>query len=223
MALMAKQVRRPSDPTVAASLDGGQTVAAPIDGGQTSAVPNTRPTDKVELAWSTGDVPGGDDLADHDVPEKEPQSAVVGQSWGATVRIASLLVAGCLVLAGAIVFGRWALTSDKSPTQAPPAPSATSAPSASAAGVAPSPSISPQDQDNKFIQILNAKGITGLDPAQTIGYGRQICQDLGRGATVGDETEAFRKANEVKNPTLAAQAGDFVNASIQVYCPQIPH
>src|ERR1700722_12907012 len=143
MTLMAKRDRRPSDPTVVAS----------VDGGQTTAVPNTRPTDAVELAWSSGDVFG-----DQEIVGEEPQGAPANdrQSWSATLRIASLLVAGGVLLAGAIVLGRWVLTSEHSPTKAARPPEASTA-TPSATGAPISITSSP-DQDNRFTQALTENG-----------------------------------------------------------------
>jgi hypothetical protein len=227
MALMAKQVRRPSDPTVAASLDGGHTVAAPADGGYTTAVPNTRPTDKVELAWSTGDDLGSDDLGSDDlgagdIPDQKRKATDNRQSWGATLRIASLLVAGCLVLAGAIVLGRWALTSEKPNTNAASQSSA-KATASSRTSAAPASITSTPGQDKKFIQSLNDQGISFRDPDKAISSGKQICQDLlYKGVKRADEVEAFRAAQreDPGSAELANRSDDFVNASIKAYCPQ---
>jgi Protein of unknown function (DUF732) len=230
MALMDKRVRRPSDPTVAASLDGGQTVAAPLDGGhtvaasvgggETTALPNTRPTDKVERAWSTGDVLGGEEIPEK-VSEEKPRATVDRQSWGATLRIAALLVAGCLVLAGAIVLGRWALTSEKTPTNAAPSQGASSAGPASSA--TPASIASTKDQDDKFLQSLTANGVNirDIDPQAVITSGKVVCQHMLARWTVPQTVADFKKENE-GNPDLANRANDFVNISINTYCPQYP-
>ena len=225
MALMAKRVRRPSDPTVAASLDGGRTVAAPLEagqtvaaslgGGETSVVPNSTPTNKVELAWSTGDVLGDDDL--RDIPVEEPHAAVVGQSWSATLRIAGLLVVAGLVLAGAIVLGRWVLTSEKTPTKAAPPQGATStAPASSATSAAPVSIISTPDQDNRFIQDLGDRHISFGDRTLDITNGKVVCQDLAARMTVPQIVQEFRN----NFPSLSDKADEFVNISISAYCPQ---
>jgi len=215
MALMAKRVRRPSDPTVAASLDGGQTVAAPLGGGQTTAMPNTRPTDKVELAWSTGNDYGnelGNDAAD-DFHEEEPQDADTSQSWSATLRIAGLLVVAGLVLSGAILLGRWLLAPASSPTNAAPsqAPTTlTSAEPASATTGPPAAISSTPDQDNKFLNTLKANGIpiTNIDPVQIIAAGKVVCQHLAAGWTVPQTVDDFRQTNK-ENANLANRAADF--------------
>jgi Protein of unknown function (DUF732) len=227
MALMAKRVRRPSDPTVAASLEGGQTVASPLGGGQTTALPNTKPTDKVELAWSTGEDLGGDLGEDFsEVHEGEPREEATGQSWSATLRIAGLLVVAGLVLAGAIVLGRWMLATDNSPTKAAPSPAPTTLTSAepanSATTGATSTSIaSSPDQDNRYIQALNNNKIpiANIDQQQIITAAKVVCQHLAAGWTVPQTVEDFRKTNE-ENAPLANRAADFVNVSIQAYCPQ---
>ncbi|OBF81195.1 hypothetical protein A5791_06000 [Mycobacterium sp. 852002-51163_SCH5372311] len=219
MALMAKRPRRPSDPTVAAPLDGGQTVAAPLGGGQTTAMPNTRPTDKVELAWSSGDDFGKDDLGDDF--QEEPQEAATGQSWSATLRIAGLLVAAGLVLAGAIVLGRWLLAPGSSPTKAAPSSAPTTLTSAepansATAGPTPTSITSNPDQDKRYIQSLNNKGITFSNPETAIANGKMVCNDLSRGVTRQAEADAFRQSN----PDLASKADDYIDVSIQAYCPQ---
>ena len=219
MALMAKRDRRPSDPTVAASLDGGQTVAAPLGGGQTTAMPNTRHTDKVELAWSSGD-DFANDIGD-DLHEEEPQEAATGQSWSATLRIAGLLVVAGLVLAGAIVLGRWLLAPATSPTKAAPSQAPTTLTSAepansATAGPTPTSITSTPDQDKRYIQALNNKGITFSNPETAVANGKMVCSDLSRGVTRQAETDAFRQGN----PDLASKADDYIDVSIQAYCPQ---
>jgi Protein of unknown function (DUF732) len=215
---MANRERRPADPTVAASLDG-RTVAAPVDGGQTTAVPNTRPTDKVELAWSTGDVLGGEEIPEN-VREEKPQPAVASQSWSATLRIAGLLLAGGLVLAGAIFLGRWVLTSEKSSDNAGPTPGATSATSAPETSAAPVSIASTPDTDNSYMQALNEKGMAGLEPDKAIATGKQVCQDMYKGVKLATEIGAFREQQRNAGSFLADHAEDFVNTSIHAYCPQ---
>jgi Protein of unknown function (DUF732) len=216
MALMANREQRPSDPTVAASLDGGYTVAAPVDAGQTTAVPNTRPTDKVELAWSTGDVLGGEEIPEDVRPAKKPQPAVVGQSWGTTLRIASLLVAGCLVLAGAIVLGRWVFTSEKSNTATPSQGSTAAAPSASDLPATTSPVNSNAAQDNQYLESLDRAGIKFDNHAQAINNGKVICQNRAAKWSMAKTIQDFRD----NFPSLSDRAEEFVNLAISAYCPE---
>ncbi len=189
-----------------------ETVAQDV--GKTVAVPNSTPTDAVELAWSNnsersvdGDVPG------EGVPN-EP--AAVRQSWRATWRIAGLLVVAGLALAGAIVLGRWVLTTPQSPAKAanPPAPTASAPPSAPAAG--PSSIASTPDQDDKYIQALNDKGISFANPGAAIYNGKTVCQNIGQGMTVQEVVAAFRASS----PAFSDNANDFVAISVRAYCPQ---
>jgi hypothetical protein len=189
-----------------------ETVAQDV--GKTVAVPNSTPTDAVELAWSNnsersvdGDVPG------EGVPD-EP--AAVRQSWRATWRIAGLLVVAGLVLAGAIVLGRWVLTTPQSPAKAanPPAPTASAPPSAPAAG--PSSIASTPDQDDKYIQALNDKGISFANPGAAIYNGKTVCQNIGQGMTVQEVVAAFRASS----PAFSDNANNFVAISVRAYCPQ---
>jgi hypothetical protein len=189
-----------------------ETVAQDV--GKTVAVPNSTPTDAVELAWSNnsersvdGDVPG------EGVPD-EP--AAVRQSWRATWRIAGLLVVVGLALAGAIVLGRWVLTTPQSPAKAanPPAPTASAPPSAPAAG--PSSIASTPDQDDKYIQALNDKGISFANPGAAIYNGKTVCQNIGQGMTVQEVVAAFRASS----PAFSDNANNFVAISVRAYCPQ---
>lgn len=192
-----------------------ETVAQDV--GKTVDVPNSTPTDAVELAWSSnsersvdGDVPG------EGVPN-EP--AAVRQSWRATWRIAGLLVVAGLVLAGAIVLGRWVLTTPQSPAKAanPPAPTASAPPApplATAAG--PSSIASTPDQDDKYIQALNDKGISFANPGAAIYNGKTVCQNIGQGMTVQEVVAAFRASS----PAFSDNANDFVAISVRAYCPQ---
>jgi hypothetical protein len=190
-----------------------ETVAQDV--GKTVAVPNSTPRDAVDLAWSRNSVP----VDDEDVQSEDIQSApaAVGQSWRATWRIAGALVVAGLVLAGAIVLGRWALTTTRSPTKAanpPPAPTgpATAAPTATAP-----PSIaSTADQDNKYLQALNDKGISFANPGAAIYNGKTVCQNIGQGMTVPQVVAAFRASS----PAFSNNADDFVAISVRAYCPQ---
>jgi hypothetical protein len=181
---------------------------------ETVAAPNSAATDANGLAWSSGDdnVVQGDPAGDR-------------QSWRATWRIAAALVAAGLVLAGAIVFGRSLLTSHTNAAPKPTAPStpkdgATPAPTAPARGAAPSaaPSsiVSTPDQDKKYIQALNDRGISFANPDAAIANGKMICDDIRRGVSVPRITDAFRASN----PTLADNADTYVTISVHTYCPQ---
>jgi hypothetical protein len=192
-----------------------ETVAQDV--GKTVAVPNSTPTDAVELAWSNnsersvdGDVPG------EGVPN-EP--AAVRQSWRATWRIAGLLVVAGLVLAGAIVLGRWVLTTPQSPAKATnsPAPTASAPPAPPlATATAPSSIASTPDQDDKYIQALNDKGISFANPGAAIYNGKTVCQNIGQGMTVQEVVAAFRASS----PAFSDNANDFVAISVRAYCPQ---
>jgi Protein of unknown function (DUF732) len=204
-----------AEPGRAADETGAETVAR--DAGKTAAVPNSTPTDAVELAWSDNPdrvvdapneyAPSGDVTT---------ASAALGQSWRATWRIAGALVVAGLVLAGAIVAGRWALTTSPSPTHTanPPAPTTSAAPSATA--TAPSSIASTPDQDDKYIQALNDKGISFANPGAAIYNGKTVCQNIGQGMTVPEVVAAFRASS----PAFSANANDFVAISVRAYCPQ---
>lgn len=225
MALMAEQGSS-GDHTVAASR-ADQTVAAPrtdntvaasLGGGQTVAVPNSTPTDAVELAWS-GDVDaGGNDLQGEEAPS-EP--ATIRQSWRATWRMAGLLLVVGLVLAGAIFLGRWALTATNPPgkmaqaTQsAAPAPATASKPAMATA--APTSITSTPDQDNRYIQALNDKGISFANNADAIYNGKGICRDINRGVSRPEIIQAL----QANASFLGDKVYDYMNISIQSYCPQ---
>ncbi len=189
--------------------------------GKTVGVPNSTPTDAVDVTWSRDD---DDDIQDDD-KKFQSEPAAVRQSWRATWRIAAGLLAVGLVLAGAIVLGRWALTTHTKAAPPPAAPStpkeaATPAPTAPAATSAPAaapPSIaSTPDQDNRYIQTLNDRGITFANPEAAIYNGKMVCDDIRQGMTVPQIVAAFRASN----PTLSANADDYVAISIHAYCPQ---
>ena len=126
------------------------------------------------------------------------------------------MVAG-VVVAGAIVVGRWALTSSHSPTNAtnPPAPTTSAAPP-SATAATPSSIASTPDQDDKYIQALNDKGISFANPGAAIYNGKTVCQNIGQGMTVQEVAAAFRASS----PAFSANADDFVAISVRAYCPQ---
>jgi len=197
-----------SDETVSA-----ETVARDV--GKTAAVPNSTPTDAVELAWS--DNPDRGVEPDNPGEDVTTASAAVGQSWRATWRIAGALVVAGLVLGGAIVVGRWVLTSSPSPTTTanPPGPT-TSAAAPSATATAPSSIASTPDQDDKYLQSLNDKGISFANPGAAIYNGKTVCQNIGQGMTVQEVVAAFRASS----PAFSANANDFVAISVRAYCPQ---
>jgi Protein of unknown function (DUF732) len=185
------------------------------DVGKTVAAPNSTPTDAVDLAWSRDSAPVDDeDVQSEDI---QSESAAAGQSWRATWRIAGALVAAGLVLAGAIVLGRWALTTTQSPTKAanpPPAPTAPVA--ASTTATAPPSIASTPDQDNKYLQALNDKGVSFANPEAAIYNGKTVCQNIGQGMTVPQVVAAFRASS----PAFSNNADDFVAISVRAYCPQ---
>jgi Protein of unknown function (DUF732) len=189
-----------------------ETVAQDV--GKTAAVPNSTPTDAVDLAWSrnSGQVDDGY-IASEDI-QSEP--AAVRQSWRATWRIALALVVAGLVLAGGIVFGRWALTTAQSPTKAAKPPASTAPATASGTATAPPSIPSTPDQDTKYLQALNDKGISFANPEAAIYNGKTVCQNLGQGMTVPQVVAAFRASS----PAFSNNAEDFVAISVRAYCPQ---
>ncbi|HSS22959.1 MAG TPA: DUF732 domain-containing protein [Mycobacterium sp.] len=200
-----------ADKTV--GLNNDETAAAP-----TSAAPDAAADvepDAADVAWSRDD---------DDHTQREP--ATDRQSWRATWRIAAALLAAGLVVAGAIVFGRSLLTTHtKAPAPPPTAPptakdGATPAPTAPATGSAPSaapPSIaSTPDQDNKYIQALNDRGISFANPDAAIYNGKMVCDDIRQGMSVPQIVAAFRASN----PALGDNANTYVTISVHTYCPQ---
>ncbi|HWF28628.1 MAG TPA: DUF732 domain-containing protein, partial [Mycobacterium sp.] len=148
-----------------------------LNNDETVAAPNSAAADAADLAWSSDD--DGADTVQRD-------SAGDRQSWRATWRIAAALVAAGLVLAGAIVFGRSLLTSDTKAAAPKPATPATpnSGATGSAASAAPSSIVSTPDQDNKYIQALNDRGISLANPDAAIANGKLVCDDIRRGVSV---------------------------------------
>ena len=198
-----------ADKTV--GLDASETAAAP-----TSAVPDAATSaapDSAGLAWSRDD--------DVDTP-REP--APRRQSWRATWRTAAALVVAGLVIAGAIILGRSLLTTHPkaaapSPTAAPtstngPPPPAPGTASASAA--APSSIASTPDQDKKYVQTLNDRGISFANPDAAIYNGKMVCENIRLGETVQQIIAAFRASN----PALGNHADTYVTISVHTYCPQ---
>ena len=190
-----------------------ETVAQDV--GKTVAAPNPTPTDAVDLAWSRNSGRIDDEsIASEDI-QSEP--AAVRQSWRATWRIAGALVVAGLVLAGGIVLGRWLLTTAHSPTKAAQPPSASTAPATgSAAATAPPSIVSTPDQDNRYLQALNDKGISFANPEAAIYNGKTVCQNIGQGMTVPQVVAAFRASS----PAFSNNADDFVAISVRAYCPQ---
>jgi hypothetical protein len=179
-----------------------------VDTAQTAAVSN--PAAAVNLAWSRD--------VDHDVPTRQ---AAGRQSWPATWRKAAALLVGGLVLAGAIVAGFWVSGPDNKGSQpgpgAPGTPMASGSPAPTATGATAPPSIaSTPEQDNKYVQSLNARGISFANPEAAIHNGKTVCQDIRQGMTVPQVVDAFRASN----PALGADADTYVAISIRAYCPQ---
>jgi Protein of unknown function (DUF732) len=201
---------------------GDETVAQDL--GKTVDIPSSIPTDSVGLAWS------GNDEDDRGTPG-EPAAA--HESWRSTWRRAGALVAAGLALAGAIILASWLLTRpsggngsaaqtpSKSVAQPPaalptPKVSAPAAPTGSAPAAA-SPSIaSTPDQDKKYVQALNDRGISFANPDAAIYNGKMVCQDIQRGVTVQQIADAFRASN----PALGNSANAYVAISVHAYCPQ---
>ncbi|HEY2502246.1 MAG TPA: DUF732 domain-containing protein [Mycobacterium sp.] len=185
-----------------------------LNNDETVAAPNSAARDAADPAWSSDD--------DNDA---QRDAAGDRQSWRATWRIAAALVAAGLVLAGAIVFGRSLLSSHTNAAPKPAAPSspkdgATPAPTAPATGsaqsAAPSSIVSTPDQDNKYVQALNDRGISFANPDAAIANGKMVCNDIRRGVSVPQITAAFRASN----PGLADHADTYVTISVHTYCPQ---
>jgi uncharacterized protein DUF732 len=199
-----------ADKTV--GLNNDETAAAP-----TSAAPDAADAspEAAGVAWSRGDE---DDI--------QRQPTADRQSWRSTWRIAAALLGVGLVLAGAIVFGRSLLTTHtKAPAPPPsatptPKDGATPAPTALVTGSAPSaapPSIaSTPDQDNKYIQALNDRGISFANPDAAVHNGKVVCDDIRQGMSVPQIVAAFRASN----PALGDDANTYVTISVHTYCPQ---
>jgi hypothetical protein len=109
------------------------------------------------------------------------------------------------------------LTTTPSPTKAAQPPPASTAPAtASAPATAPPTIASTQDQDNRYIQALNDKGITFANAGAAIYNGKTACQNIGQGMTVQQVVAAFRASS----PAFSDNADDFVAISVRAYCPQ---
>ena len=212
MALMSEPVHG-GDET--AAQDVGETVAQDI--GETAAVPNSTPTEAVGLAWSRND-------EEPDDTRSEP--GVIRRSWSSTWGRAGALVAAGVVLAGAIVLTSWLLTSNGPSSGSQPASKSAAQPptvrpkpnqgAPTSGSSAPTSIASTPDQDNKYVQALNDRGISFANPEAAIYNGKMVCQDIGRGVTVQQEADAFRASN----PALGDSANAYVGISVRAYCPE---
>jgi hypothetical protein len=174
------------------------------DGGETVAVPGSASPDPAEAAWSRGD--WGD--------ESEPVTD--RQTWQSTWRKAAALLVGGLAVAGAIVLAFWVLSPR---TPRPPANSGatpTSSATTSAPSAAPPSVASTPEQDKKYVQALNDRGISFANPDAAIYNGKMVCDDIRHGMTVPQIVAEFRAIN----PTLGADADTYVSISVHAYCPQ---
>jgi len=172
--------------------DGSETVAAPGAAGWSQ--------EDGEVEYDTGSEPEAD---------RESWSA----TWG---RAGALLMVG-LGVAGLIVVAHWALakpTKPQSPTAATTSAASSAAPAGSAA--APTSIASTPDQDNKYIQALNDRGISFSNNNDAVYNGKLVCQDVDQGMTVPQIVSAFRASN----PALGANATAYVAVSVRAYCPQ---
>jgi len=183
--------------------------------GETVAAPNSAAPGAIDPAWSRED------------DEQDIQSAAAAEreSWHATWRKAGALLAGGLALAAAIVVGFWVLgphsnVAQQSPTGQPApkdgATPATAPATASAPAAAPSSIASTPDQDNKYVQALNDRGISFANPDAAIHNGKLVCDDIRQGMTVPQIIAAFRASN----PALGNDANTYVTISVHTYCPQ---
>ncbi|WAJ46673.1 DUF732 domain-containing protein [Mycobacterium sp. Aquia_216] len=194
-----------TDKTV--GLNGSETVAAPTSAAAEAATA----TNSAGLAWSRDD--------DVDTPSN---AANQRQSWRATWRTAAVLLAAGLAIAGAIVLGRSLLsTPPKAPAPAPTAtPTSKSGPPPAASGTAsaaaPSSIVSTPDQDNRYVQALNDRGISFANPDAAIYNGKMVCENIRLGMTVQQIIVEFRASN----PALSNDADAYVTISVRTYCPQ---
>jgi hypothetical protein len=183
---------------------------------ETVAAPNAAPTEASDPAWSHSD-----DIEEQKDIQDAP--AAVRESWRNTWRIAGAILLGGVVLAGGIFLGRWLYTTP-GPANQPPATASTSkgatpapaAPASSSAPAAPSSIASTPDQDNKYIQALNNRGISFANPDAAVYNGKMVCQDIGQGMSVPQIVAAFRASN----PALGNDANAYVAISVRAYCPQ---
>lgn len=203
MAVMSEPVPA-TDKT--AGLGGEETAAAP-----TSAEPEAATSaNSAGLAWSRDDV------------ETPSETANQRQSWRSTWRTAAALLVAGLVIAGAIVLGRSLLTSHPKAAAPPPtaAPTSKAGPAPTTSGAvstaAPSSIVSTPDQDTKYVQSLNDRGISFANPDAAIYNGKMVCENIRLGMTVQQIIADFRASN----PALAKDAEAYVTISVHAYCPQ---
>ena len=136
------------------------------------------------------------------------------QSWRATWRQAGLLLMGGLALAGAIILAFWLLTPNTKAVQQPSTAAPT--PKTTASAAAPPSIASTADQDNKYVQALNDRGISFANPEAAVYNGKLVCENIRLGMTVPQIVAAFRASN----PTLSDHADTYVAISVHTYCPQ---
>jgi Protein of unknown function (DUF732) len=191
---------------------GDETVA--VNAAETAAVPKPAASGTGSLAWSRDD----DDSPGRPAPER--------QSWRATWRKAGALLLGGLAVAGAIVVGFWVFSpategSQRSPAApSTPAENPSGAPSAGAtaspSAAAPPAIPSTADQDNKYVQTLNDRGISFANPEAAIYNGKMVCTDIRQGMSIRQIADEFRASS----PALGADADAYVAISVRAYCPQ---
>ncbi len=204
-----------AEPGRAANETAAETVAQDV--GKTDAVPNSTPTDAVELAWSdNSDRSRGRRRPGRGHPERAGRCPAVMARDVAHRRDAcgGRSGAGRGHRCGALGVGDDAV-SDKYREPACPNQISTAAPP-SATATAPSSIASTPDQDDKYIQALNDKGISFANPGAAIYNGKTVCQNIGQGMTVQEVVAAFRASS----PAFSANANDFVAISVRAYCPQ---
>lgn len=193
-----------TDKTV--GFDSGETAAAP-----TAAEPEpATASNSAGLAWSRDD---HGDVASEPISQR--------RSWRSTWRTAAALFVAGVVVAGAIVLG-WSLFANHQKTSAPSpgaAPTSTTAPTSSAAPAAtaaPSSIVSTPDQDSRYVQSLNDRGISFANPDAAIYNGKMVCENIRLGMTVQQVIADFRASN----PALSNDADTYVTISVHTYCPQ---
>jgi len=199
--------------------DGAETAA-----GKTVHVPHATPdaasSEQTGYAWTDNDEYFAPDAQD-DQDDDPSEPATVIQSWRATLRMAGALLVVGLVIAGAIIFGRWLFITPTKTEQQTAAPGTstegTSGPS-TAAGLTGGPTsiTSTADQDKKYIEDLNKQGITFDNPDNAVTNGKMVCDDLRRGVTVPQIISEFKAS--ITN--LADKADKYVAISVRSYCSQ---